>query len=201
MMTLGEPRLMWALSHLSPSDDVLDLGCHKGEMTSYLWGFTIGRVVGVDIALSSIKGARAYHRGVEIDWLVSDAEALPLADSQFDLGVIAELLEHVVNPDAVIKEAERVARPGGKIVISTPRDAVLMDMSGRFSAEREGALPFDAHVREYVPEIELAGKPGLVTDTDATGLGLRWHLAAYRVEKSLPPKTSETRGNEMCLQA
>jgi SAM-dependent methyltransferase len=51
---------------------------------------------------------------------VADAHSIPVADSSFDGVVIQAVLEHVVDPSAVIAEIHRVLRPGGFVYAETP---------------------------------------------------------------------------------
>jgi SAM-dependent methyltransferase len=94
---------------------VLDVGCRYGALTrAYLEG---NEVVGMDVDREALAGAAKL--GIEPLW--ADAgEPFPLEDESFDAVVVGELLEHLPFPDALIAEARRVLRPGGRLVGSVP---------------------------------------------------------------------------------
>jgi 2-polyprenyl-3-methyl-5-hydroxy-6-metoxy-1,4-benzoquinol methylase len=180
-MFSGEPRLLWTLKHLRPHMDVVDLGCHKGEMTLYLRQATRGRVVGVDCSKQAIDEAAEFWEGRDIEWVRAFAEETPFPDASFDLACINEVLEHVMDPAAVIREAERIVRPGGLVVVSAPCDAVAMDLEEREMRDAVTGMKLARHVREYVPAEELAGKPRLKLQETRIG-NVRFRMASYRVE-------------------
>ncbi len=181
-MHAGEPRLVWALRHIKPTDIVLDIGCHKGEMTHHLReAITIGEVHGLDIAQHAIDYARSHYG--KMVWHRADAEATNLPSDYFDVAILSEILEHVVDPEAVVREAERVTKPGGTIVISVPVDAELIDSLEAPERDKLG-LALDMHVREYLPEEHFASRPDFKFATGGiTGTGWKWRLASYTVSK------------------
>ena len=50
----------------------------------------------------------------------SDATELPLADNSVDMLIVLEMLEHVPDPAAVVRELARVLKPGGTVLLSVP---------------------------------------------------------------------------------
>ncbi len=176
-----EPRLAWALRHIKPEDWVIDIGCHKGEMTSQLAKATSGRVVGVDIAQHAVDYNRK-HRSEFVCYRM-DAEQLGLPDGGFDVAILSEILEHVIDPEAAVREAERVTKPGGTIVISVPVNAFEMDRQEAPERDKLG-LALDMHVREYEPEKLFADRPGFQFAIGGiAGTSWKWRLASFRVEK------------------
>ena len=98
-----------------PGRRVLDLGCRDGALTqTYLAG---NEVVGVDADRDAL--AAASRRGIETHWADLD-QPLEFADEGFDVVVAGELLEHLRDPHALVREIRRVLRPGGTFVASVP---------------------------------------------------------------------------------
>ena len=98
-----------------PGRAVLDIGCRYGALTrAYAEGNV---VVGVDVDRWALDEAATL--GIETHWV--DAEQpLPFEDARFDVVVAGELLEHIREPSALVREARRILRPGGTFVGSVP---------------------------------------------------------------------------------
>jgi SAM-dependent methyltransferase len=85
---------------------LLDVGC--GEMPYRpLFDAYASSYVGVD----PVDNPRAELRG--------PIEALPVADGSFDVVLCAQVLEHVDDPAAGVRELHRVTAPGGRVLLST----------------------------------------------------------------------------------
>ncbi len=125
----GSERYMAMLhEYLDPLDwtavrEVLALGCGTGVEVRALVrrpGFA-GRVTAVDISADLIARGEALARDEglsdRIDWRVGDAQALDLPDAAFDLVLAHTLVSHVPDPDRVVREAARMVKPGGTVVV------------------------------------------------------------------------------------
>ncbi len=78
----------------------------------------------------------------------SDASSLPLADGSVDMVLSLELVEHVPEPAAVLREFARVLKPGGTVILSVPSTVPRHDEHDywRFTAqglEKLGAASFE----------------------------------------------------------
>jgi SAM-dependent methyltransferase len=85
---------------------IIDVGCGDRPYEPLLAPYA-GRYVGVD-----------YRPGPKVD-LVAPAEALPVPSESFDCLISSQVLEHVDDPYAVMREVHRVLKPGGVALVST----------------------------------------------------------------------------------
>ena len=97
---------------------VLEVGSGEGSGSALL-ATVARRVVGLEFDTASIARARAYA-APNLDFIVGDAEALPLADDLFDVVVNFAALEHLRDRNAYFDEVRRVLRPGGVLLIGIP---------------------------------------------------------------------------------
>ncbi|WP_128598442.1 methyltransferase domain-containing protein [Paraburkholderia kirstenboschensis] len=108
---------------LTAARDVLALGCGTGvEVRELLRQPSFaGKVTAVDISPILIETGKrvAAQQGFadRIQWLVDDAQKLGFPDGTFDMVIAHTLISHVPEPDEVIRQAARVVRPGGKVVV------------------------------------------------------------------------------------
>lgn len=111
---------------IARGDRVLDLGCGEGR---HLHGLhMLGGIegIGVDLDEVSLERARAglEHLGpsdASISFLRADAHGLPFPDRSFDALICSEVLEHLADPEAAVREAARLVKPLGSLAISVPR--------------------------------------------------------------------------------
>ena len=109
LVDLAEPRA---------GDRVLEVGCGAGHVLDRFAAFDR---TGVDLSTTMI--ARARRRlGPGVPLHQADAEQLPFDDASFDVVLCTEVLEHTRNPDRVVRELMRVARPGARVVVSIPNE-------------------------------------------------------------------------------
>ncbi|HOY59646.1 MAG TPA: class I SAM-dependent methyltransferase [Verrucomicrobiota bacterium] len=96
-------------------DRALDVGCGVGQVVRRLrdGGY---EVCGVEVSEPNVAKAR----GVGLDCQVYDGRHLPFPDRHFGSVGALNVLEHVESPEAFLAELVRVARPGARVVVSSP---------------------------------------------------------------------------------
>ncbi|MGV3771976.1 MAG: class I SAM-dependent methyltransferase [Verrucomicrobiales bacterium] len=104
-----------SLKVIRASARLLDVGCGAGQVVKSLddAGY---QAYGVDVSEPNI----AYASKVSSRCQVYDGKKLPFADRFFAAAGALNVLEHVEEPEAFIREVVRVVEPGGRVVISSP---------------------------------------------------------------------------------
>ncbi len=143
---------------------VVDLGCGGGLLAIPLArdGAT---VVGVDAAPRALRSAR---RELGAGWLavVGDLHAIPVKPVSADLVLLADVLEHVEQPAAVVRAAAALLRPGGRLFVNTIARTPRSHWLAIRLAEGLGYVPRGTHRFElFIDPDELEGM--------ATAAGLR----------------------------
>lgn len=136
-------RYQWACDFIRPNDRVLDAACGLGYGGHVVRALTrASSVTGVDGSEYAVDYANLCYagdrsRGAYIcGYLPQALHAYP--DASFDTVISFETLEHVEDPQGLLKEFERVLTPGGRVIVSVPND--WSDESG------EDPNPYHLHV-------------------------------------------------------
>ena len=107
-------------NHPEKNVRVLDAGCSNGQFVTFHLGDTGAKVVAVDIHEPSIEYAKEHNPYPEtITFLATDVDSLP-AEEKFDIVVLADILEHLENPGALLDSVKGRLNEGGIILLSIP---------------------------------------------------------------------------------
>jgi ArsR family transcriptional regulator len=138
----GRSWAAWAraLGHLLPPLDVADLACGEGYLTleAARWARS---VVGVDRSAAVLERARALasrRRAGNVRWEQGELEDLPLDDASADVALLSQALHHASRPERALREAARILRPGGRVLILDLREHDQAWVRDRLGDERLG---------------------------------------------------------------
>lgn len=113
----AENSAAYLLPHLRDGDVLLDVGCGVGTIT---WDLASrlgsGSVVGIDTSeeiLETARGNRSEGVSAEVEFGVGDVYTLDLPDDSVDVVHAHQVLQHLTDPVAALREMRRVCREGG----------------------------------------------------------------------------------------
>ena len=152
-----------ALASLEPGQVVVDLGSGAG-LDCFLASKAVGpdgHVIGVDFTPAMLEQARENQAKlgiVNVSFRQGDIEALPLDDGSVDVIISNCVINLAPDKDAVFREAFRVLRQGGRLMVSDillERAATAEEMEdlALYAGCISGSLP----VEEYLGKIRAAG--------------------------------------------
>ena len=100
---------------LPPNPRILDAGCGSGRNMVDL--ARRGPVTGVELSDTSVRIAREREQGEVIAGSVLE---MPLEDASFELAVSLDVIEHLEDDVAALREMRRVVAPGGALLVTVP---------------------------------------------------------------------------------
>lgn len=161
--------------------DVADIGCGAGTQAR-MWAELGHRVHGLDVnePLIALAKQRAQENGLAVSFEVGTATSLPWADDSIDVCIMPELLEHVRNWEACLKEAARVLRAGGLLYLSTTN--VLCPVQHEFNLPLYSWYP--AAVKRYCEQLAVTTRPYIANY--AKYPAVHW-FSFYRLQRYLDP--------------
>lgn len=112
-------RAVHTISPDLPFRAILEVGGGQGGLTTLLYPHA--SVTNIDLEPKFADAS--CNKKANVDFLVGDATQLPFPDNSFDAVTMFDVLEHIPDDLAAIAEAQRVLRPGGYLLISTPNSA------------------------------------------------------------------------------
>ena len=173
---------MLAELEIDPFDNVLDVGCGTGPVIELLaTKYPEKHFVGLDITPAMIEVARS--KGLpNAEFVVGDAESLPFGDGGFDAVLCSNSFHHYPNPGAFLREAHRVLRPGGKLILRdyTSNDVVVWLMNTFEMPLAHLVGHGDVRILKMGEYRELMEAAGFAIEKLAAQKGFRAHLVAKK---------------------
>lgn len=134
-----------AIKEYSITGNVLDFGAGNGELARRIKrGTNVENITCIDL----LHPPHVNDDGMQ--WDTADLnERTPYEDQNFDAVLAAEVIEHLENPRAVLREWTRILKPGGWIIFSTPnnesiRSILALIFRGHYQAFGDESYP--AHI-------------------------------------------------------
>jgi SAM-dependent methyltransferase len=126
-------------SRLAREKRVLDAGCGTGYGTAAL-ACQASDVLGIDISAEAVAYAHEHFGAENIRFAQASCTAIPAAAETFDVIAAFEIIEHLTDWRAFLREARRVLAPAGLFLVSTPNKSYYAE-----TRRREGPNPFHEH--------------------------------------------------------
>jgi tocopherol O-methyltransferase len=115
-------KVLADIARVQPGDRVLDAGCGLGGSSFWLATHRRAEVVGITPVPHQITKARKIARSRSLDSLVqfylADYTRMPVSSEFFDVVWALESLCHAPDKSAFYREAARVLRPGGRLIVA-----------------------------------------------------------------------------------
>ena len=139
-------RFPTALTYVKDNDKVIDIGCGVGVFTKMVKNkYPNAEVWGTDISDQAIKDNFKENPNINYHHGYIGGQDF-LQDNYFDLVFSGEVIEHIDDPSVLFKEAYRILKKGGKLIITTP-------------------IEDHVHSEEHIWEFEKTDLEKLFTDT------------------------------------
>lgn len=149
-VALGNPSFVWRygqdrrldlIRQYAPLEGarILDIGCGLGVYVRKFQEFS-NRAYGIDIDQKRLAKGAETTPGL----MLGVGEHLPFRSETFDVVVLNEVIEHVTDDEATMREAMRILRPGGHIAIYAPNRLYPFETHGIYVGKRYifGNIPF-----------------------------------------------------------
>lgn len=144
-------------------ETILDLGCGTGYFHAALSDrYPSARYIGLDIAQGMIDYAR-QRCADDCQWLVADAESIPIASDSVDLIFSSLAVQWCQRPAHLFAELSRVLRPGGLCVFTSLGPDTLCELRAAWASVDAGA-----HVNTFIPVADLIAAADTVPDIEMT---------------------------------
>ncbi|MGP3790914.1 class I SAM-dependent methyltransferase [Pseudomonas sp. B392_1p] len=182
---LGESNELFKGFPISAEDCVLDVGCGAGGATLFCANRG-AQVTFTDVAsekIESLQARVALTPARKAEGFVSDSMPLPVATNSMSRVISMEVLEHVEDPAAFLRELVRVGQPGALYLLAVP-DPLAENIQKNFAPAYYFERPNHIHVFERDEFSRLVSEAGLeIVQRDSFGffwtfwMFLYWALA------------------------
>lgn len=124
--TWDNPKWSWPVKVaaivqvVEPKESIVDIGCGNGSMLRDLRDHGYAKLHGLEQSGYAVK--RLSAEGIPMSQ--GDLLQMPFKNSQFDVALASDVLEHVIRRNRFCRELSRIVRPSGKILIFVPNNCL-----------------------------------------------------------------------------
>ena len=129
-----------------PRERILDVGCGTGFYAKAILDAGAA-VTATELSERYLEQAERYV-GDGAAFAIEDAQALSFPDESFDKVLMTEVVEHVPDPREAVREARRVLRPDGLLVVTTPSRLSPLNLAYGLKRRVRG-YGFNEHLHEF----------------------------------------------------
>jgi demethylmenaquinone methyltransferase/2-methoxy-6-polyprenyl-1,4-benzoquinol methylase len=149
---------------------IIDLGCGTGIISEKLSGLAgeNGKILCCDFSINMLEVARKKAGLGDFSFICADAHELPFKSNFFDCTVCFSSFPHFENKKGVLKEANRVLKNGGSLIIShllSSREIANVHRKAGHAVSKDKMPPKDTMIRDLVRTgfkiLEFQDKKGL----------------------------------------
>lgn len=174
---------------------LLDVGCATGEYTDVMApGFE--QVDAIDIELDRLA-VYAQDHPANVTLHTQSVTVLEFADDSFDVVTLIEVLEHLPDTAAALAEIERVLRPGGHLLLTTPNRWWPFEQHGVPMGKRRLPGPALPGLTWVKPLHRRLCRTGAFTRADLSAMGAEAGLRLTGVAYMMPPLDSLPDGHSL----
>jgi len=179
---------------------LVDVGCGSGSLKPYVKN-NINRYVGVDVI-------RYEDLQTETEFIPFDLDIgkVPLPEGFADIVCAVEIIEHLENPRAFVRELVRLTKIGGLVIVTTPNQLSLLSkltliLKNQFNAFQEAPGLYPAHITALL-EVDLVriftecGLTNIKTDYSNCG---RVPFTSWHYPKNLGFRGQAFSDNIICI--
>jgi 2-polyprenyl-3-methyl-5-hydroxy-6-metoxy-1,4-benzoquinol methylase len=179
--------------HLEAGSRILEVGCGAGNLL--LQATVAGsHPVALDLSMQALTFVRSRLEEAKtsadapIDFACTQAigESLPFAHSSFDCILLSEVIEHLEAPQISIREAKRVIRPGGRLLITTPNYRSFWPLM-EWTIDRLNMAPRMAG-EQHISRFHLSSLKRMLTDA---GLEIEYAGSIYNLSPFISVVSTE----------
>lgn len=128
--------------------NLLDVGCASGWFLSKLSvKFPKTKYAGLDVYKKAIAYGKKQYPNLHL--LTSDAHRIPFPNKSFDIVICCEVLEHVINPEVVLKEIARVLNKKGTAIIEMDTGNFLFSIIWHWWTHLRKGVWKDSHIHIF----------------------------------------------------